>query len=211
MTILSPLGFATQKGATRNIATTVPLSGAVAAGQSGNVNTTVSALRKLSGIGFNQQARNFSGKGVGHVTVTLVGARGIGQAEELEGAHLNFYPDGLSGLGEGGEAAGIPDNGTQILNTGATTEVPINYEIDDLTGMRLYPSEAVESYKGWKTRKKSADKEPFRESLKHRSVTISSAKFTEQEDVFVKGGVLLWSDRSGFVLWAEGGAVGTKE
>lgn len=185
MTILSPLGFATQKGATREIGTIVDLSGAAAAGQSGNITTITSALRKLSGIGFNQQARNFTGKGVGNVEVVLTGALAVGQAEELEGADVNFYPDGISGLGVGGDMAADPDIGTPIENTTAETRDLSGSEVDDLTGFILYPGEATASYKGWRSRKKSADQEPFRESLKHRSVTISSAKFTEQDDSFI--------------------------
>lgn len=113
------------------------------------------------------------------------GAVAVGQAEELEGADVNFYPDGVAGLGVGGIAAANPDSGTPIENTDAETRELSGSEIDDLTGFILYPGEATASYKGWLSRKKSSDQEPFRESLKHRSVTISAAKFTEQDDNFL--------------------------
>jgi len=131
VTILSPLGFATQKGATRNIATTILLTGAVGTTGAGNVNTIVSAKRKLSPIGFNQQARNFSGKGAGSVEVTLTGAQAQGQAEELEGAHIAFYPDGAAGLGEGGDALGETSSmspGQFIERAGLTREDQANWD-----------------------------------------------------------------------------------
>lgn len=79
--------------------------------------------------------------------------------------------------------------GTDITNPNAETRTLSGSEIDDQTGFRLYPGEAVGSYRGWLTRKKSADIEPFRESLRHRSTTNSFAKFTEQDDNFLSSSV----------------------
>lgn len=73
---------------------------------------------------------------------------------------------------------------SDIVNATAVL-VASNYEIDDLSGQKLYPGEAVESYKGMLTRKKHRDVKPPRGQLRYRSKDVSKARFSEGEDVFI--------------------------
>jgi hypothetical protein len=144
MTILSPLGFATQAGGTPSIGQTVNLTGSGVTASAGFVTTQVSTNVSFSPIGFAQKARNFSGKSLGdNVNVNLTGAAARAQGEQLDGAHYYITPSGAEGLGQGGDAIGDIDTGVSLLNPDAQTREFSGSEIDDRTGFKVYPGELV--------------------------------------------------------------------
>jgi len=58
--------------------------------------------------------------------------------------------------------------GTEIVNVDSTTEVPVNYEICDRSGFRVYPDELVKDSYGFLTRKESKDERHPQDSLRSR-------------------------------------------
>ena len=121
---------------------------------------------------------------VGNVEVTITGAQALGQAEGLEGVTVTIRADGAEGEAEAGFDT-VFEGRDELINPGAETRDFSGNTIDDRTGFKLYPGEAVKDYTGQFTREKSADPEPFRESLRYRSVKTSPrTKNAETDDTF---------------------------
>ena len=75
--------------------------------------------------------------------------------------------------------------GTAITNSGASTDVPSNYEVDDRTGFRLEPHEVVVDWYGQRTNKKSADSRHPQEMVRSRSDKFPGSISPEQDDRFL--------------------------
>ena len=112
------------------------------------------------------------------ITGIAIGA----QVEFLLGADATVVIDDAAISTGIGAASG--DSDFVATNLGATPNAP-NEEICERTGVKLYPGEAQMSYPGRLVRPKSVDPEPYRESLKYRSVKSSPrTKNAEIDDVF---------------------------
>ena len=163
----------------------VNIVGRVANAESGNVSVGLptAAVAQLGPLILPQMVRS-STPAVGGVEVTLTGAQALAQGEQLEGSTVTQRVDGDDAPGEAGFDsifAGI----NALINKGAETRDFSGNTIDDRTGFKLYPGEAVKDFTGQYTREKSADPEPFRESLRYRSVKTSpKTKNAETDDTF---------------------------
>ena len=162
---------------------------AVGAGSNANagiVTTDVGAglVAQLGPLVLPQMVRA-STPAIGGVEVTITGAQALGQAEGLEGATTTIRADGAEGEAEAGFDT-VFEGINALINKGAETRDFSGNEIDDRTGFKLYPGEAVKDFTGQFTREKSADPEPFRESLRYRSVKASPrTKNAELPDNFI--------------------------
>lgn len=86
------------------------------------------------------------------------------------------------------------ETGTIITNTNATTSVPSNYTIDDITGWREYPGTMQETWRGLMTRQRSFDQKHPQENIKgtiDRNVGPQSPEPTER---FLADGEITASD-----------------
>lgn len=92
------------------------------------------------------------------VEVTLTGAQIRCEGQHLLGAHTTISLDAavspmrarISDIVESRD-----DN--LVLNADATTDVPVNYEVDPVSGFKAYPSDLVQRWDGQWVRKESLD------------------------------------------------------
>jgi len=186
VTVLTPLGFAQQDAPAAVIGVDVTLTGASASAIGAAISVQTAGRPYLSPLGFTQQSRNFNAVGVGNINVTLVGAQAKAQAQSLLGASYFITPDGAAGVGDAGTPQVDEDKGVSITNTGA--DVPLsNSELDDITGFILYPKEGIRTWKGFKSRKRSADKKPLQEGATLRLLKSSTQgpQSAEGDDNFI--------------------------
>ena len=77
------------------------------------------------------------------------------------------------------------DIGTPITNLTAEVDGFGRYFIDDRTGFRLYPHEAVQEWTGFFVRKRHLDKQNPQEFRKGSEKSLSAATRSETEDTFI--------------------------
>ena len=206
---LAPTGFAQQDGGAVTFGADVSLTGVAISAIGAEVTVQSETQTYLSPAGFAQQTRNFIAS-VGNINVTLVGAQVQAQAQALLGAELEVIPDSAYVTSYAASIQIDADEGVQIVNPDAETPSLSNTELDDITGFRILPGRGVRDWKGYRTRKRSADMRPLQENLTYRGIDRSQRgpQSPELEDTFLSGGALLLEDGSGFVIYEEGGAIG---
>jgi len=84
--------------------------------------------------------------------------------------------------------------GTEIVNTDSTTLVPVNYEICQVSGIRVLPSEIVKRWDGAWVREQSNDQRHSQEFLRSRSDKLIGSVSPEQDNVFLVDGEVKASD-----------------
>jgi hypothetical protein len=80
----------------------------------------------------------------------------------------------------------MPEAGTTIENTNATTDVPNNYEICDRTGWRVLPGKLVKEENGMMVREDSFETRHPQDILRARvSDRFPGSKSPEPDNVFL--------------------------
>ena len=93
---------------------------------------------------------------------------------------------GAVSLTASGLTVSIGNAGTSITNTNATTDVPSNYEICDLTGFRQMPGSMKLTWNKWAVRRKSWESRHPQEGVRSRpGETQKGPKRPEQDDRFI--------------------------
>jgi hypothetical protein len=181
------VGLQQNSSATKVVHISPSVSGASSHVEAGNVTVTTGVARnQLSPLLLPTLPRIIAAKGANDDEATLVGAAIFCQAEDFERGDLDMYIDGVSMICQAGTVgASSSDIGNPVENNLADEIGPTPYEICEISGMKLYPGEAVRDWKGRLVYPKYADPEPRRESLKHRSVEQQGAKFSESADRFI--------------------------
>lgn len=90
---------------------------------------------------------------------------------------------------------GQSENGPNIVNDEATTDVPSNYLICDMTGFKIRVDEGlVEDWRGYKMRKESWSPRHPQDFVRSKAEKLTGSPRPEQEDTFVDAGDVTPSD-----------------
>ena len=127
---------------------------------------------------------------VGNVTVTLVGASANAQGEELEGSRVVIRLDGGEAIAGGGTVTVKPNPvfgpDFSIINANATTDVPVSYVIDDMSGFKLFREKGQTDGYGRFT--VMGDPKQPQDSLRSRGNSKQTGPASpEPTDIFVSG------------------------